>query len=43
MKRVGFKVDRKLNFGEKSSSELYVLVSNKGDFVLRISLTQGIF
>ena len=42
MKRVGFKVDRKLNFGEKSSSGLYALVSNKGDVVLRISLIQGI-
>lgn len=42
VKKVVFKVGSKINFGEKSFSGLYALVSNKGDVVLRISIIKGI-
>lgn len=42
IKRIGFKVVKKLNVGEKSSSGLYALVSNKGDVVLRVSMIKEI-
>lgn len=42
MKKFQFKVGKRLERGETSSSGLYALISNKGDVVLRISLIKEI-
>lgn len=42
VKRLGYKLGRRLSLGDKSDSGLYALVSNKGDIALRISLIKGV-
>lgn len=42
VKRFNFKIGKKLEHGEKSTSGLYAIVSAKGGYALRISLIKEI-